>query len=853
MKKEKIKWYFNRLKSMDIKEVVWRVEQKTLEKKEKQIFNSSRPQVIDEIFNKELVRLKSNFKYENLGLNFHNNNYSISNKLWLFDNYIYDDVKNNWSYGFNTENNWPNIFSYDIDYKQNDEIGDARTNWELNRHFQFTILAKNYFITKDLEYYNELKVLFYDWNRRNTFLIGISWTSVMEIAIRAYSWIVTLSFLIAANIEDSEDIINDFKFGIINMIDYCNNHHSRYSSANNHLIIEMFSIGVAGVMFENKEWYEKAIDVLNKELFIQNYKDGVNKEHALHYQSFVMEAVLLLMLIFKRNNITYPSEWYKLMYNMSSFIKDNMDSRYQVSHLGDDDNGKHRVLVIELKQWSRDGIEYYANKGFPAIKVNATNPYLSRHPVNQTKEYTDALIGNHSNVVNGQLSVSGCQYLHEFELGEKNFFIQDRYSDIDISMMFVKGEEKVFADYLKSVFSPFTDNELARNLFIEGDYVTTEMDMEIINRITESPDNIPLWHDQSKILDYIMPLLKQQAEGKLRTKHMIVIAGAAGTGKTIVGFRILAEYWRLHPNANNNYKCKYTLPRSRTIKQVLDGLCNDQAGIRAVFLDSIRGQYDLLVIDEAHRITKFNNSISSAQIVIVLQDDRQRVRGNEIGTKDNFKTFARRNGYTFTAFSLEYQKRSGLGSYVDRLDRLLYGKEYLNDVGLGIEVTVCDNIQDMELWMNNCHNTTTSIKYYASYCWEWKSKKKPTEIDIKIPKINPVFQKQWNPMYNQYDWYLDSIDKVGCIYTAQGLGFDYVGFIWWDDLVWRTDHWESHIDKVTRYDEQLRDSITNNTNAQELLLNIYRVMLTRAKKGLCIWFEDAETKKHFKEVCLLEE
>lgn len=58
---------------------------------------------------------------------------------------------------------------------------------------------------------------------------------------------------------------------------------------------------------------------------------------------------------------------------------------------------------------------------------------------------------------------------------------------------------------------------------------------------------------------------------------------------------------------------------------------------------------------------------------------------------------------------------------------------------------------------------------------------------------------------------------------------------------------------LTRYDEQLRDSITNNTNAQELLLNIYRVMLTRAKKGLCIWFEDAETKKHFKEVCLLEE
>lgn len=521
--------------------------------------------------------------------------------------------------------------------------------------------------------------------------------------------------------------------------------------------------------------------------------------------------------------------------------------------IGDDEEGNHHALVVELKQWSRGGVEYYGNNGFPTIKVNAAKPYLSRHPVNQTKEYKDALIGNHSNVVNGQLSISGCQYLHEFELEEKHFFIQDGYSDVDISMMFVKGEEEKFANYLKSVFSSSADNKLAYNLFVDGDYVTTEMDMEIMNRITESPDNIPLWHDQSKILDYIMPLIKQQAEGKLTTNHMILIAGAAGTGKTIVGFRILAEYWKLHPNTDNTYRCKYTLPKSRTIKQVLDGLSNDAAGIRPVFLDSIKTQHDLLVIDEAHRITEFNNAIKSAQIVIVLQDDRQRVRGNEIGTKAEFKAFALRNRYKYTSFPLDYQKRSGLGSYVDRLDKLLYNEEYQNDVGLGIEVTIFDDVQDLEVWMNDRHEETKRAKYYASYCWEWKSQKRPLEIDIKIPEDNPVFQKQWNPMYDQYDWYLDSIDKVGCIYTAQGLGFDYVGFIWWDDLVWRTDHWEFRIDKVTKYDYQLRNSINNNIDNQELLLNIYRVMLTRAKKGLGIWFKDDETKQHFKEVCLLED
>ena len=524
--------------------------------------------------------------------------------------------------------------------------------------------------------------------------------------------------------------------------------------------------------------------------------------------------------------------------------------RIDATLIGDDEYGNHHVLVIELKQWSKDGVEYYPYHGFPVIKVNAKNPYPSRHPVNQTKEYTDALNRNHSNVVNGQLKIFGCQYLHQFELSEKDFFIQDGYSDVDISNMFVMGEEGKFADYLKSMFSSMADNEVAKNLFIDGKYVTTEMDMEIISKITESPDNIPLWHDQSKILDYIMPLLKQQANGSLTTKHMIFIEGAAGTGKTIVGFRILAEYWRLHSNSDNNYSCKYTLPQSRTIKQVLDGLCNDNKGIHAIFLDYIKGKHDLLVIDEAHRITKFGNAISSAQIVIVLQDDRQRVRANEIGTKQEFKNFAHKNGYKFSPFKLDYQKRAGLGSYVDRLDKLLYGNEYQKDIGLGIDVNVFDNIQDLEAWMKDRHHNSLSTKYYASYCWEWKSKHNPVAIDIKIPETNPAFQKQWNPMYNQYNWYLDSIDKVGCIYTAQGLGFDYVGFIWWEDLVWRTDHWEFNTDLL--YDSQLSKSIKNNTNKQDLLLNIYRVMLTRAKKGLGIWFKDEETKQHFKEVCLLE-
>lgn len=357
MKLEKINWYYNRLKSMNIPEIIWRIEQKCLEKKEKNIFFDNDIQVISEIFNKDLIQLLNDFDYEKYFINFNNKNFEISNDLWLFEKYQYNKLKDKWHYGFDTNNYWDRKFSYNLSYKQNDSIGDARTNWELNRHFQFVNLAKNYFITKEKEYIDEFKYLFYDWNESNPFLKGISWTSVMEVAIRAYSWIISLVFLYGSSIED-EKLMNDLKVGIINMVDYTNKHHSRYSSANNHLIVEMVVLGITGVLFNHKEWYIKAIEVLNKELFIQNYSDGVNKEHALHYQTFVMEAVSLFILVLRRNSIKYPKSWNQLLIKMSEFISDNMDENYNVSHLGDSDEGKildlsgkytnHYKYVLEL-------------------------------------------------------------------------------------------------------------------------------------------------------------------------------------------------------------------------------------------------------------------------------------------------------------------------------------------------------------------------------------------------------------------------------------------------------------------------------------------------------------------------
>lgn len=54
------------------------------------------------------------------------------------------------------------------------------------------------------------------------------------------------------------------------------------------------------------------------------------------------------------------------------------------------------------------------------------------------------------------------------------------------------------------------------------------------------------------------------------------------------------------------------------------------------------------------------------------------------------------------------------------------------------------------------------------------------------------------------------------------------------------------MEKVAKCDAGFRDS----SPYSELFLNIYRVLLTRIKNGIFIWFRDKKTEEYFKEICI---
>ena len=113
--------------------------------------------------------------------------------------------------------------------------------------------------------------------------------------------------------------------------------------------------------------------------------------------------------------------------------------------------------------------------------------------------------------------------------------------------------------------------------------------------------------------------------------------------------------------------------------------------------------------------------------------------------------------------------------------------------------------------------------------WEGKD---PQETKIPLAKGIPP-------------WYLwghdpDGIHQIGCIYTVQGLEFDYIGVIFGNDLVYNPDKetWETRMENC--HDGQLK---RQRGDYLRYLKNIYRVLLTRGMKGCYVYFLDKQTEQ----------
>ncbi len=88
------------------------------------------------------------------------------------------------------------------------------------------------------------------------------------------------------------------------------------------------------------------------------------------------------------------------------------------------------------------------------------------------------------------------------------------------------------------------------------------------------------------------------------------------------------------------------------------------------------------------------------------------------------------------------------------------------------------------------------------------------------------------------------IDQVGCVDTAQGFEFDYVGVIVGPDLVYRPMDGGRVGQRDQWHDRVVRRGVTE-TEFIRYVKSTYRVLLTRSLRGCYVYFMDAPTRDFF--------
>ena len=182
---------------------------------------------------------------------------------------------------------------------------------------------------------------------------GPNWSSALELGIRLINWAVAWQLLGGPHAPLFEgtaglDLRRRWLESIHQHARFIENHFSRYSSANNHLIEEAAGLFVAGITWpywpEARCWMERARTILEREALLQNAADGVNLEQAASYQHFVLDLLLLPLLAGRANGVDFPSAYYARIESMLEYLASIMDVGGNVPMIGDVDD----ALVVKL-------------------------------------------------------------------------------------------------------------------------------------------------------------------------------------------------------------------------------------------------------------------------------------------------------------------------------------------------------------------------------------------------------------------------------------------------------------------------------------------------------------------------
>lgn len=241
----------------------------------------------------------------------------------------------------------PRSFGKELNYRDERLVGNIKVLWELGRHQHLIPFAAAYACTGEPRYRKVVVSQIESWIDDNPYGRGIHWCSALESALRLISWAVVHS-LLALRDGDSGLFsagVDPGRLGraIYQQAWFVRHFLSRYSSANNHLIGELTGLWVACRVFDMGEtgerWAAAAQRELECETILQVHGDGVSREQAFYYHLWVMEYFLLAWIVGLRAKRAFSEAVFQRVLTMAGFLRAVTPVGGLPPQIGDADDG----------------------------------------------------------------------------------------------------------------------------------------------------------------------------------------------------------------------------------------------------------------------------------------------------------------------------------------------------------------------------------------------------------------------------------------------------------------------------------------------------------------------------------
>lgn len=376
-------------------------------------------------------------------------------------------------------------------------------------------------------------------------------------------------------------------------------------------------------------------------------------------------------------------------------------------------------------------------------------------------------------------------------------------------------------------------------------------------------------------------------------KKSILVEGGAGTGKTILA--IFLFKLMLSDDADFNYKefgedeqqfinkikqlkLKYPNPKMclviamSSFRKTIQNVFSNIKGLNSKMVigpsDLSKGKYDVVFVDEAHRLRKrvnltnyasFDNAARALGLspketdelewtqmqslkAIYFYDPKQSIKPSDVDPEKFDEIKSSSNSMVVQLYS-QFRAKGG-NAYVKFVEDLLdqnFNNSSFTYTNENYDVLLFDEFKDFvkELKLKNTKHQLS--RFVAGYGWKWVSKNDKSKFDIEIDGL-------------RFHWNHDSIDfiskdanaeQIGCIHTSQGYDLNYVGLIFGPEIILNPRTNLIEVVSENYFDTNGRNTITDEGILKQYIINIYKTMMLRGILGCYIYVCDRNLREYF--------